>query len=428
VGLFSNFYDSFIERVASKAAPKIRASLENPSTSLSQFIDYGEKSTTAKISVTEEKALSVGTYFSCVKVIAETMASMDLEVVEKVGKATRANTSHNNYWLLHAQPSPYYNRFEWVQAMLIWATNWGNGYSKIKRDRFANATELQIIPSYEVTPKMTERGKLYYEWEYENKTEIIMSDDMIHLKNLGTNGLIGYSTATLQRESLANSIAKQQHEGAFYSNGAKASGVLMTPGNLGPKEQANLKGSFEKATEGAKNRFKTIVLEEGVKYQQLTIPQNDAQFLESKKFDQTEICGWFRMPPHKVGILDDANYSNIESQDRSFAKDVAVPWAIRFQQELDRKLFFEAERGKFMTQFNLDDLIKGDIKTRYEVYNQAVQAGILKPSEPREAEGWPMEGTESINKFFMNGTMMPVEMLGQKPTPDLNQKPKEEAA
>lgn len=384
-------------------------------------MDDGTK-TTAKIHVTEEKALSTSTYFSCVKVIGETMASMDLETVERIGKATRANTSHPNYWLLHAQPSPNYNRFEWVQAMLIWATTWGNGYSKIVRDRFANAVELKLLPSYEVTVNMTERGKVYYEWNHDGGTEIIMSDDMIHLKNFGTSGLIGFSTATLQAESLGNTIAKTQHEGAFYSNGAKASGVLMTPGNFGPKEKANVEESFQKAHSGAKNRFKTIVLEEGVKYQQLTIPQNDAQFLESKKFDQTEVCGWFRMPPHKVGILDNANYSNIESQDRSFAKDVAVPWAVRFQQELDRKLFFEGERGRFMTQFNLDDLIKGDIKTRYEVYNSAVQTGILKPTEPREAEGWPMEGTEEINKFFMNGTMMPVGMLGQQQS----QQPKEE--
>lgn len=394
---------------------QLRSSLENPSTSLSAFMDNDEdRKTAAKIVVTEEKALGISTYFSCVKVIAETMASMDLEVVEKIGKATRTNTTHNNYWLLHAQPSPNYNRFEWIQAMIMWATTWGNGYSKIIRDRFANAKELKIIPEYEITVKMTERGKLYYEWNHDKGTEIIMSDDMIHLKNIGTNGIVGFSTATMQRETLANAIAKTQHEGAFYTNGAKASGVLMTPGTMGPKEKNNLETSWAKEHSSARNRFKTIVLEEGVKYQQLTIPQNDAQFLESKKFEQTEICGWFRMPPHKVGILDNANYSNIESQDRSFAKDVAVPWSIRLQQEFDRKLFFENERGRIMTQFNLDDLIKGDIKTRYEVYNSAVQTGILKPTEPREAEGWPMEGTESINKFFMNGTMMPVEMLGQQ--------------
>jgi HK97 family phage portal protein len=417
--------DGFIRHTLSYFFPELRASLNVPSTSLSQFMDSldGDK-TASKIIVNEEKALGVGAYFSCIKVIAETMASMDLEVVEKVGKATRANTSHNNYWLLHAEPSPDYNRFEWVQAMLVWAASWGNGYSKIVRDRFANAVEFKILPSYDVTPKKTERGKLYYEWMNEGKAEIIMADDMIHLKNIGTNGLIGLSTAQLQRETLANALAKQYHEGAFYQNGAKASGVLMTPGTMGTKEKDNLTSSWSKANEGAKNRFKTIVLEEGVKYQQLTIPQNDAQFLESKKFEQTEICGWFRMPPHKIGVLDNANYSNIESQDRSFAKDVAVPWAIRFQQELDRKLFFQNERGKFMTQFNLDDLIKGDIKTRYEVYGLAIDRGILKPTEPREAEGWPMEETDAINKFFMNSTMMPVEQLGQQQS----QPPKDKAA
>jgi HK97 family phage portal protein len=376
-----------------------------------------EKKSTTNIIVNEERALGISAYYSCLKVLSETMASMDLETVEKVGKATRSNTSHPNYWLLHAQPSQNYNRFEWVQAMVFWAASWGNGYSKIVRDRFANAIELQLIPEYEVTPKMTERRKLYYEWTSEKGTEIILADDMIHLKNIGTNGLVGMSTAAIQRENLANSIAKQQHEGSFYVNGAKASGVLMTPGTMGGKERNNLQSSFDKATEGPKNRFKTIILEEGVKYQQLTIPQNDAQFLEGKKLDRSEVCGWFRIPPHKIGDLEKANYSNIEAQDRAFAKDVAVPWAERFQQEMNRKLFFEQERGRFMTQFNLDDLIKGDIKTRYEVYNSAVQTGILKPTEPREAEGWPMEGTESINKFFMNGTMVPVDQLGQKPAP-----------
>lgn len=398
------------------------ASLENPATPLSEY-DRDEKALIG-IDVSEESALGVGAYFACLKVLGETMASMDLEVVEKVGKATRVNTSHKNYWLLHAEPSPHYSRFEWVQAMVIWAASWGNGYSRIKRDRFANATELELLPSYLVTPKMNERGRLYYEYQNERgRIEVIMPDDIIHLKNIGTNGIVGMSTAQIQRETIGAALAKIQQEGSFYVNGAKASGVLMTPGTMGIKERSNVIDSFKKATEGPQNRFKTILLEEGVKYQQLTIPQNDAQFLESKKFDRTDICGWFRMPPHKIGELQDANYSNIESQDRSFAKDVAVPWATRFQQELDRKLFFQGERGRFMTQFNLDDLIKGDIKTRYEVYNQAVSTGILRPAEPREAEGWPMEGTEEINQFFMNSTMMPVKAIianTENPSPQPN--------
>lgn len=268
---------------------------------------------------------------------------------------------------------------------------------------------------------MTERGKLFYEWISSDGIRVISADDMIHLKNFGTNGLMGASPIQIQRESIGNSIAKQQHEGAFYSNGAKASGILMTPGTMGAQEIKNVKESFNRENELAKNRFKTIVLEEGVKYQQLTIPQNDAQFLESKKFDRSEIAGWYRVPPYKIGDHEKATYSNIEGQERSFAKDTIVPWATRFQEEIDRKLFFEEERGKFISQFNLDDLIKGDIKTRYEVYNTAVNSGILRPSEPREAEGWPMEGTEEINQFFMNGTMMPVKTILAKPAQPQNQ-------
>ncbi len=399
-----------------------KASLENPSTSLSNFaevLDGGHK-TTAQIAVNEVKAMGIGAYMSCLKVLGETMALMDLEVVEKVGKATRPNTKHPNYWLLHAEPSPDYNRFEWMQAMLFWAASWGNGYSKIIRDRFANAVELKILNEYDVTAKKTERGKLYYEWNNDGDREIIMSENMFHLKNIGTNGIVGMSTVDIQRESIANALAKQQHEGAFYANGAKASGVLMTPGTMGPKEKDNIKKSFNKETEGAKNRFKTIVLEEGVKYTQLTIPNTDAQFLQSKQFDRSEVAGWFRIPPHMIGDLSSSNYSNMDAQDRSFAKQVAVPWAERIQQELDRKLLFASERGKITHRFNLDDLIKGDIKTRYEVYSTGVQWGILRPSEAREQEGWEMEGTEKINKFFMNSTMQPVDTLGQQPQPNQN--------
>lgn len=400
---------SFVKHALSYFYPELRASLENPAVPLSAFGE--DVRTTSGEIITEDKSLAIGAVFACVKVIAETMSQMDLEVVEKVGKTTKSNTNHPNYWLLHAAPSPYYNAFEWKQGMMAYALLWGNGYSKIKRDRFATAKEMQILPSWEVTPKMTERGKLYYEWQSDKGTEIILAEDMIHLKNLGTNGLIGMSPIQIQRDNLGNAKAKVNHEGAFYSNGAKASGILMTPGTMGNKEQTNLKESFEKANSGSKNRFKTIILEEGVKYQQLTIPQNDAQFLESKKFEQTEIAGWFRVPPHMIGNLTDSNYSNIDAQDRAFAKTCIVPWTTRFQQEIDRKLFFEGERGRFMSQFNLDDLIKGDMKTRFEAYAMGINSGFIKPIWATEAEGWPTEGAKEIDNFFMNAANKSVKQI-----------------
>lgn len=382
-------------------------SLENPSTALTAvFNDVGR--TTTGISVTENNSMAISTVYACVKVIAETMALMELEIQKRVGKAKQLDVTHPNYLLLK-EPSQYYNRFEWIESSMMHVLLWGNAYTWIKRNRYAEPKQLLLLCPWQVKVKLTERGRLYYEYTDENNVKsVIQSDDMIHIKNLGTNGMVGMSPIAIQRENLANSMAKQQHEGAFYTNGAKSSGILMMPGNLGLKEQKNVAESFEEKNSGAKNRFKTIILEDGVKYQQLTIPQNDAQFLESKKFDSTEICGWFRVPPHMVANLDRSTFSNIGDQDRSFAKYTMNPWTTRVQQELDRKLFFEEERLLYNTQFNLDDIVKGDITIRYTAYNTGIQAGFLKPSEVREAEGWTNANNPELDQFFMNGTMRPV--------------------
>jgi HK97 family phage portal protein len=385
------------------------SSIEDPKTPLSAVFD--EPKTTAGIVVNEQKSLGISTVYACVKVIAETMALMDLEVVKTIGKSKVPDIYHPVYRLISREPSALYNRFEFIESMMAWVLLWGNAYAWIKRNRYGEPLELLILPEYEVTPKLTERGRLFYEWRSVKGTQIIQPDNMLHFKNLGTDGLCGTSPIAIQRENLATAIAKQQQDGAFYANGAKASGVLMTPGTMGVKERGNLESSFDKATNGARNRFKTIILEEGVKYQQLTIPQNDAQFIQSKKFERSEIAGWFRVPLHLIQDLERATFSNISDQDRAFAKYTINPWAQRLQQEIDRKLFFEEERGVFSSQFNLDDIIKGDIKTRYEVHKIGVESGFLKPIEAREAEGWGTEDAQDIDGFFMNAAMKPVKQI-----------------
>lgn len=389
---------------------------ENPSTPLDIYPD--EILGNGK-NVTENTALAVAAVYSCVKVIAETMSLMDLEVKRKRGKFLESDPNHHLN-ILFREPSQRFNRFEWIQSLMTYVLLWGNGYCKIRRGRYGDPMEFIILPAEEVTPKLTEKGRLFYEHRsgITGKVDIIDAGDMIHLKNLSTDGIVGKSPITLQRENLGNMEAKKEQDGAFYSNGAKASGILMLPGNMGSKENDNIEKSFNKANSGSRNRFKTIVLEEGVKYQQLTIPQNDAQFLESKKFDRSEVAGWYRVPPYKIGDHEKSTYSNIEGQERSFAKDTIVPWTIRLQQEFDRKLFF-TEEADFTTQFNLDDLIKGDIETRYKVYEVGVRSGVLKPIEVREQEGWNTDGMEELNNFFLNSATLSVkQILAQEKAPD----------
>lgn len=354
---------------------------------------------------------------------------MDLEIQKKKGKFNEHDQAHPLNLLIQ-NPSPYFNRYQWMQTVITHILLWGNAYNKIVRNRYGDPIEIRILQPHDVTPKISKRGRLFY--EYTNDTdrtiEIIYPENILHFKNLTTDGLLGLSIIAIQRESLANSIAKTHHEGAFYANGAKASGILMTPGNFGSKERNNVQESFDKATNGAKNRFKTVILEEGVKYQQLTIPQNDAQFLESKNYDRSEIAGLFRVPPYKIGYMDNANYSNIEAQERSFARDAIVPHATNIQQELDRKLFFEEERAVQRTQFNIDDITKGDMATRYAAHNTGIQAGFLKPKEVREAEGWPTDNMEELDQFFMNGTMMPVKTILMQPAKPAPGEPTKEKA
>jgi HK97 family phage portal protein len=421
--------NGFIRHTLSYFYPELnlKGSLESPHTPLSSFDD--DPKTVTEIRVTEQSSLAIATVFACVKVIAETMAMMELEVFKKNGKTKAADITHSIYPLINRDPSPLYTRFEFIETIMTHVLLWGNGYAKIIRNKFGEPKELRILMPWQVTPKITERNRIFYEVRYDDgASEVIIPDNILHFKNLGTNGLVGLSPIAIQRENMANAVAKQQHEGAFYKNGAKASGILMTPGTLGATEQKNLKNSFEKEHSNAKNRFKTVVLEEGVKYQQLTIPQNDAQFLESKKFEQTEICGWFRVPPHMVANLTDANYSNIESQDRSFAKHTMAPWTTRMQLEFDRKLFFDDERGIWVTQFNLDDITKGDIKARYEAFGSGIQFGFLKPTEVREAEGWETNGMPEMDQFFMNSTMQPVKLLIKQAEQPKQETPKPVAA
>lgn len=414
----------FIRHTLSYFYPELRSSLENPSTPLSAI--FTDAKTTAGIRVTEEGSLAIGAVFSCVKVISETFGLMDLEIQKKKGKFNEHDALHPLNLLIQ-NPSPYFNRYQWMQTVITHILLWGNAYNKIVRNRYGDPVEIRILQPQNVTPKISKRRRLFYHYinDEDGAEEIIYPENILHFKNLTTDGLLGLSIIAIQRESLSNSLAKTHHEGAFYANGAKASGVIMTPGTMGLKEKNNIETSFEKAHSGSKNRFKTIVLEEGVKYQQLTIPHNDAQFLESKNYDRSEIAGLFRVPPYKIGYMDNANYSNIEAQERSFARDAIVPHATNIQQELDRKLFFEEERAIQKTQFNIDDITKGDMATRYAAHNTGIQAGFLKPKEVREAEGWPTDNMEELDQFFMNSTMLPVKQILMQPPPH---QPKENAA
>ena len=245
----------------------------------------------------------------------------------------------------------------------------------------------------------------------QNKDIYFRRDEIFHVPGLGFNGLIGFSPIAMMKNSLGTSIAVDKYGSAFFKNGAQPSGVLEHPGVM--KDPNRVRDNWEAAYGGAANAHRVAVLEEGMTYKPVSLPPEDSQFLESKQFSVTEICRIFRVPPHMIGDLDRATFSNIESQNISFAVHTIRPWLVRIEQAINRALFPDNEKGRFYVQFNLDGLMRGDYKSRMEGYAIARQNGWMSTNDIRELENLnPVSEEEGGNAYLVNGNMIPISLAG----------------
>jgi HK97 family phage portal protein len=214
----------------------------------------------------------------------------------------------------------------------------------------------------------------------------------------------------LARNAIGLNIAAEEYGGKFFSNGANPSGILTTPGVI--KDPEKVRSAWSKAYSGA-NAHKVAVLEENLHYERISIPNNEAQFLETRKFQIEEICRIFQVPPHLVASLDRATFSNIESQSISFVVHTIRPWLVRWEQALNRSLFSEKERSDFFVSFVVDGLLRGDYKSRMEGYAIAIQNGFMSPNDVRSLENLnPIPAELGGDLYAMNGNMLPLKDVG----------------
>lgn len=222
-----------------------------------------------------------------------------------------------------------------------------------------------------------------------------------------------WGIAPLHWRKAPSALASQAEEygSKFFSNGARPSGILTHPNTV--KDPAALRASWNAAYGGSGNASRVAVLEEGMSFVPLSLPNNEAQFLETRKFQVSEICRIFRVPPHMIGDLDRATFSNIESQNISFAVHTIRPWLVRIEQAINRALFPDNEKGRFYVQFNLDGLMRGDYKSRMEGYAIARQNGWMSTNDIRELENLnPVSEEEGGNAYLVNGNMIPISLAG----------------
>ena len=369
--------------------------------------------------VNEFSAMQNSAVYACVRILSESIASLPLHVYEyKNGRKERV-PNHKLYYLLHDAPNDEMTSFQFRECSMSYLLLWGNAYAQIVRDGLDNVAGLYPLRPDRTSVERDDNGEIIYRYtpttgenrHMKKSTQITLSRrDVLHIPALGFDGLIGYSPIAMARNAIGVSIACEEFGAKFFENGAKPSGVLKVPHVL--KDPQKLSDSWQSAY-GGENAGRIAVLEEGVEYQQISIPPNDAQFLDTRKFQLNEIARIFRVPPHMLADLERATFSNIEHLSLEFVKFSLTPWIVRWEQALNKALFRPNERGKFFVKFNVDGLLRGDYETRMRGYSTAIQNGILSVNEARELEDMnPISADEGGDLHIINGNMQKLNQAG----------------
>jgi len=368
-------------------------------------------------SVTAQTAIQLSTVYACVRVIAETVASLPLGVYENSAEGSSKAQEHPLYPLLHDEPNPEMTSFVFREVMLTHLLMYGNSYSQIIRSGRNKITGLYPLLPDKMTVDRDKTGTLFYTYTTRDGTPVVLDpSEIMHIPGLGFDGIMGYSPIALEKNAIGLAIASEEYGSKFFGNGARPSGILTHPNTV--KNPKALRESWNSAYGGSSNSNRVAILEEGMKFEPIAIPNNEAQFLETRKFQVDEICRIFRVPPHLVGNLEHATFSNIEHQSIDFAVHTIRPWLVRIEQAMNRSLLTDKEKGSFYCSFNMDGLMRGDYKSRMEGYAIARQNGWMSANDIRELENLnPMSEEDGGNAYLVNGNMISVHQAATSPEP-----------
>ena len=365
--------------------------------------------------VTEETAIQISTVYACVRVLAETIASLPLNVYESDGKGgSRIAENHPLEYLLHDAPNEEMTSFIWREQMMTQILLRGNSYSQIVRSGKTAILSIYPLLSSNMTVDRDDSGALTYKYQMADENTITLSpSEVLHIPGMGFDGIMGYSPIALMKTTLGLTLAAEEYGSKVFGNGATPAGVLTHPNRL--KDPEKLRNAWNAAYGGSANAGKIAILEEGMKFERISMPNSEAQFLETRKFQVSEICRIYRVPPHMVGDLEHATFSNIEHQSISFAVHTIRPWLVRIEQSMNKALFSENERGKYFVKFNMDGLMRGDYKSRMEGYAIARQNGWMSADDIRGLENLnPIGAAKGGEEYLVNGNMIPIKQAGQK--------------
>ena len=375
---------------------------------------------TAGKAVTEHSAMQMTAVYACVRILSEAIAGLPLHLYRYNDDGGKEKAlEHPLYLLLHDEPNPEMSSFVFRETLMTHLLLWGNAYAQIIRNGKGEVVALYPLMPNRMTVDRDSQGKLYYSYQMSNSdaptmtggTVILKPSDVLHVPGLGFDGLVGYSPIAMAKNAIGLAIATEEFGAKFFANGATPGGLLEYPGTV--KDPDRVRESWNKGFSGSQNAGKVAILEEGMKYTPISIAPEQAQFLETRKFQINEIARIFRVPPHMVGDLEKSSFSNIEQQSLEFVKYTLDPWVVRWEQSIQRTLLTAEEKKQYFVKFNLEGLLRGDYQSRMNGYATARQNGWMSANDIRELENLDrIPSSDGGDLYLINGNMLPLEHAG----------------
>ncbi|STB55981.1 phage portal protein [Clostridium perfringens] len=368
-------------------------------------------------SISGKKALKENTVYICTKVRAESIGKLSL----KVYKEREEYKEHELYYLLKYKPNPLMNSINFWKCIEAQRTLKGNAYAYIERNKKGQVTGIYPIDSDNVTKVIDDNNFLsslskvwYIVIDNKGIKHKLYSDEILHfIGDITLDGLIGIAPLEYLKCTVENGRATQEFVNKFFKNGLSTKGVIQYVGDLDEKAKRTFRKEFESMSNGLENAHSVSLLPLGYQFQPLSLSMADAQFLENSKLTKREIAAAFGMKSYHLNDLERATFNNLTEQQKDFYITTLQPSLTNYEQEMQDKLFSQYETLKDVrVEFNVDTILRSDIKTRYESYRIGIQSGFLSPNEVRKKENLPAK--EGGDELLANGNMIPIIMAGKQ--------------
>jgi HK97 family phage portal protein len=374
--------------------------------------------TAAGVTVSEQSSLRLIPVFACVRLLANTIASLPFPVYRyTTGGGKRRDWEHPLYPILHDAPNQEMSAFDFWSAIVASLELWGNGYAEISRNYIGDVAALwPLDPACMKPDRWGEDGRLVYKYHVAGgPPKEFRSEDLLHIRGFGSNGITGYGPIALARRGIALADALEEYGARAVANDATPGGVLSVEGTLKDDGRARLKTAWKESHQGPANARDIAVLDAGAKFQPISIPNEDAQYIEQRKYQKTDIATLFGVPPHMIGDTERSTSwgTGIEAQTTGFMVMGLRARLVMIEQQVMLSLFSREERRTHKAEFVVDGLLRGDAATRHETYQKGIQNGYYCINDILRLENMNPIGPEGERRF-VNGNMVPIDQAGMQ--------------